>query len=304
MLSRHSTFAIAALAALTGCGGGGSSGGDAGTIIVAGPEVKPTPTPTPAPIPTPTPSPTPTVPAEQRVVLPDNKNYTIGNYNAYAAPWCALRNKSLVVGKDLSTTISLLPSQFPNDIEISAKTPDANPHDYGCGVYGYHHVHFGNYSGPLPKGKFEGMQIKSLKKLIVDFAYRDLGSTGEYNVLNEYFLTTEKDRQDLRVMEIGYFFHPSKSAISFAKTGGNLGRYDDPQGRAWSVYQAGQFVMLMPADGKDLVAGTVDMGHFLQHLVAKGKLTGNEWFNGAAMGIEPVRGNSSIKIEHWSVTMS
>lgn len=325
MLIKRLLFAATGLAALSACGGSGSgsSGGDTGLVVVPTipaptPAATPAPmatgtpipvaTPTPLPMPTPLPSsaatPTPTASTEKRVVLNDNVNYTVGSYNAYAAPWCALRNASLVVGKDISTRISLLPSKFPNDIEITAFTPNVNPHDYGCGVYGYHHVHFGNYSGLLPKGKFDGMQVSSLRKLIVDFSFADIGSTGEYNMLNEYFLTSEKDRQDKRIMEIGYFFHPSQSAIEFAKTGKDIGNYTDAEGRGWSVRQAGQFVMLMPADGKDLRSGSLDMAHFLQHLVKKGKLTGNEWFNGAAMGVEPVRGNSSVRIERWNMIMS
>lgn len=321
MLMKRLLLAATGLAALSACGGGGSgsSAGESGLVVVptvptTAPTATPTPTATATPVPvatatpTPTPSPTatstPTASTEKRVVLNDNVNYTVGSYNAYAAPWCALRNASLVVGKDISTRISLLPSKFPNDIEIAAFTPNVNPHDYGCGVYGYHHVHFGNYSGLLPKGKFDGMQVSSLRTLVVDFAFEDTGSTGEYNMLNEYFLTAEKDRQDKRVMEIGYFFHPSQSAIQFAKSGKDVGNYTDAEGREWSVRQSGQFVMLMPADGQDLRSGSLDMAHFLQHLVKKGKLTGNEWFNGAAMGVEPVRGNSSVRIQRWHMTMS
>jgi hypothetical protein len=55
--------------------------------------------------------------------------------------------------------------------------------------------------------------------------------------------------------------------------------------------------------GKDRLAGTVDRGRFLQYLVAKGKLTGAEMANGAAIGVEPARGDRPVRIERWSVIL-
>ena len=57
--------------------------------------------------------------------------------------------------------------------------------------------------------------------------------------------------------------------------------------------------MFIPAD--DVLTGTIDCKAALDFLRAKGQLTGEEWFNGIAFGIEPVTGSGSLRVESWAV---
>ncbi|SEM90814.1 hypothetical protein SAMN05192583_1481 [Sphingomonas gellani] len=86
-----------------------------------------------------------------RLVLADKVFYSSGSYSAYASPWCTMITSRLAIGSDMIDTIDLLPSSFPNDVRIVSKVPLADPNSYGCGVYGYNFVAYGNYDGGSPK---------------------------------------------------------------------------------------------------------------------------------------------------------
>jgi hypothetical protein len=307
LINRGAACSVAFLA-LSGCGGGG---GEAGQVIVAAgsqatPQTAATPSPTPTPVPLPTPAPPPVASAangEQAVTLTDNVFYSRGQYVAYAAPWCAYSNKTLVVGRDLINTITLYPSKFPYEAVIDVNAPAEDPNNYGCGVYGYHHVAFGNYNGGVPRTAAEPRQVKALNRLEVEVSQRSRSLPGSYNVLHETFLTREAGKPEDKVIEVGWFLHADATATNWGKGGTRLGTHVDPAGRQWQVYQRGTFVMVFPADGRDVETGTIHMKPMFDQLMQWKVLTGEEWFNGMAIGVEPVRGKATMTLERWSIAM-
>jgi hypothetical protein len=54
--------------------------------------------------------------------------------------------------------------------------------------------------------------------------------------------------------------------------------------------------------GGTLLSGKLYLKSAFAFLVARGVLTGNEWFNGVSVGMEPMRGNGLATIHSWSVS--
>lgn len=304
---------------LASCGGGDGASptfavGQAVSVVSGGSTPTATPTPAPTPTPSPTSSPTPDISATNqaagkdtvanRTVLTDRMFYSQGSLIAYASPWCTLYTDKLVVGVDLVNSISLVPSAFPNDTIISTKAPMDNPNLYGCGVYGYVHLAYGNYDSGVPKVAVAPVQVSAMRSSLIDFNVTRGNSTGEYNILNEFYLTSAPGASDDKVVEIGFFLHPSATAIAFAKTGQIIGTFRDSSGRSWNVARVGKFIMLFPEDGGDVLSGTLDIKQVLTFLIGKGEITGKEWLNGMAIGVEPVRGQANVTINRWAVSLS
>jgi hypothetical protein len=242
-------------------------------------------------------------PAAARTVLGDRDFYTRDSYIAYASPWCAQLTTKLEVGKDLVDTISLAPSTFPNGVVIATAAPNADPTQFGCGVYGYHAISFGNYDGGSPQVPVRPRQVRSIAALTVQVEIGAQSTTGDYNLLNEFYLTSAAGDSAAKTVEIGFFLHPSTSATILARTGALIGTHTDPSGRDWEVRKVGTFIMLLPADHADMVSGTLDMKAVLAFLFAQKAISGEEWFNGTALGIEPVRGDTTVTIAHYGVTL-
>lgn len=231
--------------------------------------------------------------------LGDKEYFTRGQYLAFAAPWCADRNRELTVGRDLHASIALDPDRFPAGVTIRSHAPSHDPGKYGCGVYAYNHVAFGNYNDGSAREAVAPAQVKAIGQLRTDFDLRFSGD-GQFNVLQEFFLTRNAGSHRRQVLEIGYFLHASDTALRFARSGRGYRDYTDPQGRAWKMYRVQRFLMLFPANG-DLTSGTIDIGHLLTELTERKLLTGEEWFNGLGLGVEPVQGDSMLHIDDWKV---
>jgi len=293
------------LCGLTACRGG-SEGGPTSVSQTgeqagsATPSPTPTPTPASSPTPAPTSSPTPTsATTEDRLVLSDNTLYAPGNYFAYAAPWCATYDPALIVGQTITDTISIMRSTFPNDVIISAKAPDRYPTVTKCGVYGYNAITFGHYLSVNNAATMQSRQVKNIKTLTATFDMT-LSGDGEYNILTESFLTGAAKDFDTK-LEVGFYSHSTTGSASFAKSGTAIGTYVDAAGRNWTVTRVDQFVMFLYSGGT-LLSGTLDLKSAFAFLVARGVLTGNEWFNGVSVGMEPMRGNGLATIHSWSVS--
>lgn len=245
----------------------------------------------------------PLVAAEKPVVLGDREFFSRGDFIAYAAPWSTYEgpNAGLKQGVDFADTIVVNPGSFPADSTFTWHWPLTPPKE--SGVYGYNAVSFGSYDGGIPEKPIESRKVEDIKELSETFTFTMARPTGDFNVLTEFFLTEEK-MGEKKVAEIGFFLHASKSAIAFVEDGEQLGTFADAGGRKWKVAvqpaPAGPYFMFLPSD--DVPDGTVDFKAALDFLSAKGKLTGMEWFNGLAFGVEPVTGSGSLHLERLAVT--
>lgn len=240
--------------------------------------------------------------AEGPVVLTDQKFYTKGSFIAYAAPWSTYQGKGAALkhGVDFADEITVDPESFPANVEFTWHWPLTPAKE--AGVYGYNAVSYGSYDGGVPASPIASRQIKDIAALSETFSFEMARPIGDFNVLTEFFLTKEKLGEE-KVTEIGFFLHASKSAVDFATDGEQIGSFTDATGRVWKVSvqpaPAGPYYMFLSAP--DVLSGTLDFKAALDFLRAKGKLTGKEWFNGLAFGIEPVMGSGSVRLRNFSV---
>jgi len=240
--------------------------------------------------------------AEPPRVLADKEFYTKGSFIAYAAPWSTYDgpNAGLKHGVDYQDEITVEPKAFPSNTGFNWHWPLTPPKE--SGVYGYNAVSYGSYDGGVPETAIEPKQVKAIRTLSESFTFTMARPTGDFNVLTEFFLTGEKGGVE-KLAEIGFFLHASKSAITFATDGEQLGTFRDAARREWKVSvqpaPAGPYYMFLPEG--DVLTGTVDFKAALDFLKAKGKLAGTEWFNGLAFGIEPVTGSGSLKLESLKI---
>ncbi len=236
-------------------------------------------------------------------VLADKEFFTKGSFIAYAGPWSTYFGTGMALkhGVDYADEIALHPDAFPADVELSWHWPLATPKN--AGVYGYNALSFGNYDGGSPQVPVEPRQVKAVGTLTETFRFTMPRSIGDYNVLSELFLTPEKGTEK-KVAEVGFLLRPAQSGIAFADAGEQLGTFTDASAHAWKVAKQagpqGPYYMFMPA--APVLSGTIDFKAALDFLRAKSQLTGEEWFNGLAFGVEPEKGSGSIHVEVLSVS--
>ncbi len=244
--------------------------------------------------------------AEERL-LGDRENYASGRFGAYASPWSVdLEKKKLRQGIDYNDTIKVTPSRFPDGTVITWKWPQALP--TVAGVYGYMHVYLGNYDGGNPPVKSPPTQVKTLKTFEQNISISYLqGDDDGFNVLNEFWLTETAGANDKKLYEIGFMLHTNqRTAGNATKDAEALGAYQDSHGRAWRVVRFPgnvPYIVFIPASGEDF-NGSLDIKHALEHLIGRSVISGNEWINGVAVGVEPHFGGGSISLDAWDVSFS
>ena len=240
--------------------------------------------------------------AETPIVLADREFYSKGSFIAYAAPWSTYSGAGAALkhGKDFVDEIAVQPDTFPANSEFTWHWPLTPPKS--AGVYGYNALSFGNYDGGVPQTPIAPRPVKEIGTLVETFRYEMARPAGDFNVLTEFYLT--KTAGGEKLAEIGFFPRPARSAVEFANAGEQLGTYADASGQAWKVAvqraPAGVYYMFIPAAA--VLSGSIDFKAALEFLRAKGRVTGEEWFNGLAFGIEPVAGSGSLRVQSLSVT--
>lgn len=233
------------------------------------------------------------------VTLQDQQNYTEGSYTAYASPWSIFFDKTLRHEVDYLDTISVQPATFPDGTVIRTQWPINHP--MAKGVWGYMALGFGNYDGGKPEIHVLSHQVKDIKELNQAFSYKWQYSPN-FNLLNEFYLTSKPGDSQSKMIEIGFLLHVPD--LAWANSSTVIGSLTDASRQAWSIRRAGNYVMIFPQDGRDILSGRINVLSFLKFLTLRGVITGNEWFNGIAFGMEPIKGAGStqLTIDHWHVT--
>jgi hypothetical protein len=232
------------------------------------------------------------------LVLGDAVNHFQGPYVAYAGDWSVrMGGVRLRHGVDYADSIVVEPATFPAGTEIRWSWPMATPPK---GVYGYMHVAYGYYAGGVPHEPIPSRRIKDIAALKTVYRVAASQTSGGYNVLSETFLTSASGDFKTKLKEIGFLTEISRTGREFFGYSRALGQWRDPSGVTWSVAEAGGYYMFVPADG-ELEAGTLHYDEAFRWLTSRGELTGEEWFNGLAIGIEPVAGSGTARIEDWKI---
>ncbi len=236
--------------------------------------------------------------------LVDKEFFTQGSFIAYASPWSTEfgEGKRLRHGIDYRDEITVRPEAFPADVHISWHWPLTAPKEVG--VYGYHAISYGSYDGGTPEKPIPARQVKAITTLTESFRFSTARPIGDFNLLTEFFLTRSPGTEN-KVAEVGFFLRTAKSAVEFAAAGEQLGIFTDPAGRKWKVATQpaphGPYHMFIPEDAVEVPEGTIDFKAALDFLRAKNQITGEEWFNGLAFGIEPITGSGSLHVASLSI---
>jgi hypothetical protein len=237
----------------------------------------------------------------QLVVKSDGQWASEGEYLAYASPWCREQDRSLVAGRDYADTLSWQAGRLPQDVQIAWRWPAAERRPARCGVWGYDFVAWGNYEGGATLKRVAPRQVRTLREL--SFAYRieAAADPSAYNGLIEFYLHRGPKPGEPKMVEIGWFWHAPPATRSWAAAGESLGRFTDRSGRGWDVRRHDKYVTFIP-DGA-AGQGTIDAKGALDFLKAKGAVEDGWWFNGAAIGVEPLGGFGTAVIRAWQPTL-
>lgn len=228
----------------------------------------------------------------------DRENYFNGPYIAFASDFSvSATGLPLRHGLDYRDTIIIREATFPAGTEIHWRWPKT---PVKAGVYGYMHLAYGYYSGGVPQQPVAPIQVAALGQLKTRFDVAVDASGGDFNVLSETFLTAKPADVATKTLEVGFLTRVSQSGRRFFDQAEQLGTWTDPSGRVWEVAIVGGYCMFIPLEG-EMNSGELDYAAAFRWLVAKGRLTGREWFNGLAIGIEPTEGGGSMSIRRWDV---
>lgn len=228
-------------------------------------------------------------------------------YLVYAAPWCAKAHPSLVYGRDYQDTISWQSGQMPNNIKMTWRWPAASTRPADCGAYGYNFIAYGNYDGGHTMVSTPALQVGLISELTVAYTVDVQATAANFNGLFEFFLTNASGRADQKAVEIGFLWHAPPKTRAWAATGYKIGTFTDRYGKRWAVTAnntgvAGLYIVFVPEAGTQLT-GTFDVKGGLTFLKKAKFITDKLWYNGAAMGVEPLGGSGTATVRSLKVTV-
>lgn len=233
------------------------------------------------------------------VRLGDNSGYTKGPFTAFMAPY----NKgSLLVDKDYAESFALDPEQFPAGSLISWRWPMAGMNDP---VRGFLAVDFGNYYNTVPEIPIQSSKVNRITSLTCIHDLSISGTAKGFSVIINFFLTSTPNPNSIR-FEIEVFLHTPKYAKIYIDRVPSIGTFRSASDLAWNVAKDpvaahGPDILFYPTNQADLLVGTVDLKEMLFWLASCGVITGDEFFNGLAIGVEPQQLDGTLTINALSV---
>jgi hypothetical protein len=237
----------------------------------------------------------------ERVIAGNFRAYAAGPYGAYTGMW----GRNLPQNDNLAADSSMrvIPGSFPRGTTFSWDvTPDV---DWN-GVNGYLHVAWGNYDDS--PGVITSRQVKNITALDlgIDWSYSGDPSSG---LLSECWLTptpTPSGAPD-RQYEVAFFPRVSSAGASYLASLPSVGggSFTDSNGNSWNVREGvsgtGQPYYIAYRPSYVEFRGTLPYKDYFTFLTDAGKITGSEWFNGLAFGVEPSSGSASLTISDLTV---
>ena len=241
----------------------------------------------------------------QTVAKSDREWTSEGSYTAYASPWCAFQDTSLVPGRDYVNTVSYRSGDLAHakNIRFSWRWPE--PARRKCGVYGFNSVAWGNYDGGGVRAPVAPMQVSAIAEFTVAYDMAFAADSDTFNGLGEFYLTKVSGAADQKAIEIGCFWNAPPATVSWAAAGKQIGAFRDRYGRNWTVAASepgGGFVTFIPA-GNKLTKGTFDAKGPIEFLRRAGLVEDGWWFNGIALGVEPLGGSGTAVVRKFQITL-
>ncbi|WP_275229288.1 GH12 family glycosyl hydrolase domain-containing protein [Novosphingobium album (ex Liu et al. 2023)] len=240
------------------------------------------------------------VDTDPRLKLKDRQNFSKGEYLAFAVPWAA-ESGPMRHWSNHADTVRVDPPRFPDNTAIRFAWPPFSPRGGIAGVWGYMGIGHGNYDGGAAEAPVTPRRVDDISALSQSFAWSYDFRLGVADVLTEFYLRSNPDDNESKLIEIGWFLHTPEKTRHFVETGQQIGKFVEAGGRTWIVARNEKFVTFMPEGGVDVLNGRIDMLAALRWLKSKKVITGREWYNGVAIGVEPFKGTGHIQIDRWSV---
>jgi glycosyl hydrolase family 12 len=230
--------------------------------------------------------------AGPEITLSDYQIYIAGQYSAFMAPFNA---GSLLVGQGYTEAIHLNRVIFPANVVSKWNFP-ATPSPNG--VYGFNQLSYGSSNnGPQTAAS---IQVRNLGTLTAAHNLSMTGGVNNFDIIYDAFLTSTP--YGANIDEFTVMVHTPASSGAYAKSLKQIGTFVG-SGVTWAVSQAstGGQIIFMPANGADELSATFDLKAMLNYLIAEGALTGNEYFNGIALGVEPYMNGGELVYNSWAV---
>lgn len=222
---------------------------------------------------------------EAALVVPRDTNFTRGQFNAWSGMW----GSTGIPGMDWDSQWALKPSRFPNESTLRWKVPTGMP---GRGVWGYPHISFGNYDGwPSGASPVQPSMIRDITGLNVKLDWNYTGSA-DFGALHEMWLV-DSSRYPNRgssmgaLWEIGFFLRDFTDARNFHNGGTPIGSTLVIGDVVFTVRRNNTYITLAPQIPQDILSITVNWKAVWNYLIFHEVITGSEWFNGVAFGVEP-----------------
>ena len=237
-----------------------------------------------------------TRPASEDRTLGDLTMYTKGPYSAFMMAFNAKK-----LGLTGTESMRIKPT-FPAGTELTWSWPkQERPMVIGfLQVAGY-----GNYYSTVPETPITPKRVKEIKTLTASHDLTISGTDNGFNVIYDYFLTQTANGNDNHLFEIEVFLHTSGFAAGYVKSVTPIGT-TTISGIEWTVvidsHPKVPDILFMPSNQADVPASAIDLKAMHDYLIAQGKLTGEEFYNGHSLGVEPGQGSGSLTVHSASVT--
>lgn len=226
----------------------------------------------------------------------ESAGYSSGAFGAFTAMWghSISGNESMVS----SSSLRAFPASFPAGTVFDwSITPDA---DYS-GVNGFLHTSWGNYDNS--PGVITPRQVNTLSAYSLDTGWVLSGSAAT-GVLAECYLSAAAAASGdyTKSHEVGFFVHCAPGYVSYIQSLPAVGTGSfTANGVTWNVVQGSSsnggfpyFIAFRP--GYVDFTGVLPFREYLVFLLTSGKITGNEWVNGVAIGVEPYSGTGEFTL--------
>lgn len=209
--------------------------------------------------------------------------YTKGSYSVFALNWSAVGTPGVAHNGYWDIT----PTSFPNKSRLTWEVPQGTI-DGGNGVWGYHHIDHGNYDSNDQEVDVSAAQICDISVLSTTFDFSYTGSP-DFGLLHEMWLTKNSrfpasSSSADALWEIGVLLYGDQA---FHLSGTLIGTSITIGGISYTARSHGTYITFMPQTAQDVLVGSFDWKAALNYLVTNDVLSGSEWWNGVAFGVEP-----------------
>lgn len=230
--------------------------------------------------------------------LGDFEFFTQGSFIAFNSPFNAGSLKGGGFDFDDSTVVQNN-SGFPANTAITWQWP-ASPCPAICGFL---QASYGTYDGGIPQAPITSRQVKSITTLTSSHNLTISGVTNGYDIIYDTWLT-QAATGNVHLFEIEVFLDTPQYSIDFFNSATPIGTVTI-SGITWSVAVspgAAPDILFKPTNNASVPIASIDMKAMLSYLTTQGQITGNEWYNGHAIGVEPRNGTGSAIINSFSVS--